>query len=476
MSAAAAPPAGTRRVPTYCYQCVAGPDLLTVKVQDGVATEVEPNFCAAAVHPGGGKVCVKAFGLIQKTYNPNRVLTPMKRSNPKKGRDEDPGFVPISWDEAFDLIAAQLNRLRAEGLTDASGYPRLAASFGGGGTPQFYMGTFPAFLSAWGPVDMGFGSGQGVKCYHSEHLYGELWHRAFIVAADTPSCNYLISCGNNIEAAGGVVGVWRHSKARVRGMKRVQVEPHLSVTGACSAQWVPIKPKTDAAFLYSLIHVMLHEAPRSQLDLPHLAQRTSSPYLVGPHGYYLRDRATRKPLVWDEAGARAVPHDTPGIREALSARVQVDAIEIGADEEVLADGLLEGETAFDKLVAHMAPYSPEWAAGICDVPAATMRTIAYIWKQEKQTRNVLEIARQGGLLYDRFCAFIEDLKTVGQRIEAAQGAWHDAMNKLVNARRHGDTLVGRAEKIRELGARTTRQLPPEMLESGEEDALLPDNQ
>jgi phenylacetyl-CoA:acceptor oxidoreductase len=58
------------------------------------------------VHPGGGKVCVKAFGLIQKTYNPNRVLTPMKRSNPKKGRDEDPGFVPITWDEAFDLIAA----------------------------------------------------------------------------------------------------------------------------------------------------------------------------------------------------------------------------------------------------------------------------------------------------------------------------------------------------------------------------------
>jgi phenylacetyl-CoA:acceptor oxidoreductase len=78
--------------------------------------------------------------------------------------------------------------VRAEGLLDASGYPRLAASFGGGGTPQFYMGTFPAFLAAWGPVDMGFGSGQGVKCYHSEHLYGEFWHRAFIVAADTPSC------------------------------------------------------------------------------------------------------------------------------------------------------------------------------------------------------------------------------------------------------------------------------------------------
>ena len=379
---------------TYCYQCVAGPDLLTVKVVDGIATEVEPNFAAADIHPGGGKVCVKAYGLVQKTYNPNRVLAPMKRTNPKKGRNEDPGFVEISWDEAMTTIAERLNRLRAEGLTDASGYPRLAASFGGGGTPQFYMGTFPAFLAAWGPVDMGFGSGQGVKCYHSEHLYGELWHRAFIVAPDTPSCNYLISCGNNIEVAGGVVGVWRHSNARVRGMKRVQVEPHLSVTGACSAQWVPIKPKTDAAFLYALIHVMLHEAPREKLDRPHLARHTSSPYLVGPHGYYLRDRATRKPLVWDESQGRACAHDTPGIREALSARVEVDAVEIGADGDVLGDGLLPGETAFDKLVAHVAPYSPEWAQGVCDVPAATMRKIANEYLDHACVGQTVEINGQ----------------------------------------------------------------------------------
>ena len=382
------------KMATYCYQCVAGPDLLTVKVVDGVATEVEPNFAAADIHPGGGKVCVKAYGLVQKTYNPNRVLAPMKRTNPKKGRNEDPGFVEISWDEAMSTIAAQLNRLRAEGLTDASGYPRLAASFGGGGTPQFYMGTFPAFLAAWGPVDMGFGSGQGVKCYHSEHLYGELWHRAFIVAPDTPSCNYLISCGNNIEVAGGVVGVWRHSNARIRGMKRVQVEPHLSVTGACSAQWVPIKPKTDAAFLYALIHVMLHEAARERLDLPHLARHTSSPYLVGPHGYYLRDRATRKPLVWDAAQDRACPHDTPGIRESLSATCEADAVEIGADGDVLGEGRLAGETAFDKLLAHMAPYTPEWAQSVCDVPAATIRKIALEYLEHACVGQTIEINGQ----------------------------------------------------------------------------------
>jgi phenylacetyl-CoA:acceptor oxidoreductase len=368
--------AATRRVPTYCYQCVAGPDLLTVKVQGGVATEVEPNFCAAAVHPGGGKVCVKAYGLIQKTYNPNRVLSPMKRTNPRKGRNEDPGFVPISWDEAMTLIADKLNGIRATGLTDESGYPRVAASFGGGGTPQSYMGTFPAFLAAWGSVDMGFGSGQGVKCYHSEHLYGEFWHRAFIVSPDTPLCNYLISCGTNMEASSGVAGIWRHSRARVRGMKRVQVEPHLSVTGACSAQWVPIRPKGDAAFLFALIHVMLHEAPRKSLDVAYLAQRTASPYLVGPKGTYLRDRATRKPLVWDEASQSACAHDTPGIREALEGTYEVDAIEIGADGDVLAEGRLTGQTAFTRMVDHMREYSPEWAFGVCDVPPETIRQIA----------------------------------------------------------------------------------------------------
>lgn len=380
-----------RRVPTYCYQCVAGPDLLTVKVVDGVATEVEPNFCAASVHPGGGKVCVKAFGLVQKTYNPNRVLTPMKRSNPKKGRDEDPGFVSITWDEAFELIAARLNALRSVGLTDESGYPRMAASFGGGGTPQSYMGTFPAFLAAWGPVDMGFGSGQGVKCYHSEHLYGELWHRAFTVSPDTPLCDYLISCGANVEASGGVVGIWRHADARARGMKRVQVEPHLSVTGACSAEWVPIKPKTDAAFLFALIHVLLHELPRERLDVAFLSRHTGSPYLVGPNGYFLRDRTTRKPLLWDAARDAAVPFDTPEAGDTLDGRYQVDAVEIGPDEDVLGDGRLIGEPAFTKFVLHMAPYSPEWAERICEVPAATIRRIAFEFIAHARVGETIEI-------------------------------------------------------------------------------------
>jgi phenylacetyl-CoA:acceptor oxidoreductase len=366
-----------KKVPTYCYNCVAGPDFMTVKVVDGVATEVEPNFAAADKHPANGKVCVKAYGLVQKTYNPNRLKTPMKRTNPKKGRFEDPGFVPISWDEALDLVADKLNAVRARGLTDEAGLPRVAATFGHGGTPANYMGSFPAFLAAWRSIDYSFGSGQGVKCVHSEHLYGEFWHRAFTVAADTPLANYVLSIGTNVEASGGPCAVTRHADARVRGYKRVQVEPHLSVTGACSAEWVPIRPKTDPAFMFALIHVLLCEQPRERLDLPFLRDRTSSPYLVGPDGLYLRDAASDKPLVWDTVRGEAVPFDTAGAVPALEGRFVVPAaITLDADDARQPWTDVAGEPAFAKLVAHIGKYTPEWAAAICDVPADTIRRIA----------------------------------------------------------------------------------------------------
>ncbi len=99
---------------------------------------------------------------------------------------------------------------------------------------------------------------------------------------------------------------------------------------------------------------------------------------------------------------------------------------------------------------------------------ATMRTVSFIWKQENQKRNVLEIARQSGMLYDKFVSFIEDLKQIGQRLDMAQSSYHDAMNKLNDSKKYGDTLIGRAEKIKELGAKATKQLPKDVLEIGQD--------
>jgi DNA recombination protein RmuC len=96
---------------------------------------------------------------------------------------------------------------------------------------------------------------------------------------------------------------------------------------------------------------------------------------------------------------------------------------------------------------------------------ATLRTVASIWKQEKQTLNALEIAAEGGKLYDKFTGFVDDLLKVGRKIEDAKGSYVDAMKKLSEG---SGNLVGRAEKMRELGAKVSKLLPPNLVERTKE--------
>jgi len=91
---------------------------------------------------------------------------------------------------------------------------------------------------------------------------------------------------------------------------------------------------------------------------------------------------------------------------------------------------------------------------------ATLRTIASIWRQEKQNKNAVEIARQSGELLDKFIAFVEDLISVGKGIDSTKENYVKAMNKLVEGR---GNLVSRTEKIKQLGAKTTKTLPPSIL-------------
>lgn len=92
---------------------------------------------------------------------------------------------------------------------------------------------------------------------------------------------------------------------------------------------------------------------------------------------------------------------------------------------------------------------------------ATLRTIASIWQQENQTRNAMEIARQGGALYDKFVGFIADMEKIGKSISNSQNSYNDAMSKLSSG---SGNLVGRVESIKKLGAKTTKELPKLMLE------------
>jgi len=98
---------------------------------------------------------------------------------------------------------------------------------------------------------------------------------------------------------------------------------------------------------------------------------------------------------------------------------------------------------------------------------ATLRTIASIWKVDRQNKNVFEIAEEAGSLYDKFVGFLEDMEKIGKHIDMTQKAHDDAFKKL----QYGNgNLIGKVEKIKKLGAKTksNKQIDSRFLEEPEE--------
>ncbi|MDR1984287.1 MAG: DNA recombination protein RmuC [Prevotellaceae bacterium] len=95
---------------------------------------------------------------------------------------------------------------------------------------------------------------------------------------------------------------------------------------------------------------------------------------------------------------------------------------------------------------------------------ATMRTVSFIWKQENQNKNARDIAKESGALYDKFTNFMNDLINLGKQLDTAKTNYEEAMNKLYKSPRKGDTILGRIERIKELGANTTKSLPQALLD------------
>ncbi|EDY82655.1 RmuC domain protein [Verrucomicrobiia bacterium DG1235] len=100
---------------------------------------------------------------------------------------------------------------------------------------------------------------------------------------------------------------------------------------------------------------------------------------------------------------------------------------------------------------------------------ATLRTVANIWRQEKQTRNALDIAQRSGALYDKFVGFFEDMKKIGEQIGRSQVAYDSAMNKLSIGR---GNLVNQVQSLKELGAKAKKALPAETVEGAGEELKL----
>lgn len=320
-------------------------------VKDGVFLSVAGDDENASSQ---GKLCSRGQAAMMNTYNPYRVKAPMKRTNPVKGLDQDPGWVEITWDEAYDTIAEKMKAIAA---VDPR---RFAHCFGFAGYANIVSDE--AFCRAFGsPYDI---QGRGHLC--PVHIGCSFVNGTFLDKQDLEYANYCLTIGGSMGPNnGGPHGTRALTRALDRGMKLVVVDPRMSPEGSMAHEWIPIRPGGDLAFTLSMLHVMLHEIPLEELDVRFIKERSNLPYLIGPDKLYVNDPVTGKPLVWDPVDGKAKTFDDPTIADFA-----LEAPEGGLQ--------MNGSTvkpAFQVMKERMAEYTPEWQVQHTTVPADTIRRV-----------------------------------------------------------------------------------------------------
>jgi DNA recombination protein RmuC len=100
---------------------------------------------------------------------------------------------------------------------------------------------------------------------------------------------------------------------------------------------------------------------------------------------------------------------------------------------------------------------------------AALKLVVSLWRQEYQNKNALEIARRSGELYDKFVGLMEDLTDVGQKLKQTQKSYDASMNKLSTGK---GNLVKRAQDLKELGIKTKKNMPQNVLDRTEPEGDL----
>lgn len=334
---------------------------------DGVVVKVEGNPDSVV---GKGRLCGKGISGLMTHYDPNRLTMPLRRTNPRKGLDEDPGWKEISWEEALTEIADQLRRVREDD-------PRKLMIQR---TTTVTAGRVPlgAFANAFGTPNTSVAGG-GLHCGNGAHFLSGLMHASWSVVPDFQYCNYAMFFGASKGHGAGhasASNMGLAADARVRGMKMVVVDPMCNFAAAKATEWVPLRVGTDGALALAMCDVMVNEL--DIYDLPYLQAKTNAPYLVGPDGLHVRDPETGKPLVWDERSRQARPYtDAASADMALFGEFEVNGARC--------------VPAFEKLREHLKKFTPEWSERITTVSASKVRRLAREFAEEARIGSTIQV-------------------------------------------------------------------------------------
>lgn len=335
-------------IPTACSMCLHHCGVM-VHVVNGVAIKVDPDPDAP---DNAGHNCARAPAVLMRQYDPFRIKKPMIRTNPEKGIGVDPKWREISWEEAWEIIIPKLKEILEK---DPRKLIFAATDFR------------RSWIWAWGGAVFGtpngFFSDTGTVCGGGYHPVNGSLFGSFATQPDWYHIKYLILCGGGDGFESHLhltCNIRRAADARMRGLKVVVIDPRMSNSAMKADEWLPIRPGTSLGFALAMINVMLWEI--KGYDVWFLKNRTNAPYLIGPDGYYVRDKKTNRPLIWDTMDQRPKVFNDPSIKDyALEGVYEVDGTECRPAFQVIKDTVKE--------------YTPEWAEKVTTIPAGTIRRI-----------------------------------------------------------------------------------------------------
>ena len=219
-----------------------------VYVVDGRAVKVRGNPNSKVNGTAG---CPRSHLALQQVYDPDRIKTPMKRTNPKKGRNEDPKFVPISWDEALGTIADKIMELRKNNETHKYMLMRGRYSY----MRDVLYDRMTKIIGSPNNISHSAICAEAEKFgpYFTEGYWG---YRQY----DVTRARYIILWGADPLAANRQVSYYSAAWGDAVDSATIAIaEPRLSATAAKADEWLPLKPGTDGAVAVAIAHTLLTE-------------------------------------------------------------------------------------------------------------------------------------------------------------------------------------------------------------------------
>jgi anaerobic selenocysteine-containing dehydrogenase len=238
---------GGRWVSTSCQGCTTW-CAAQVYVLNGRGIRIRGNPNAKT---GVGNLCPRGHLVLQQVYDPDRLKVPMKRTNPKKGRNEDPRFVPISWDEAADTIAEKLIELRQNQETEKFVLMRGRYSH----MHHLLYDHLPKIIGS--PNNISHSSicaeAEKVGAFFTERNWG---YRDF----DLLNTRYLLAWGCDPTSSNRMVPFAINAVGRIQEKGKIcSVNPILTTIGTKADYWLPVIPGEDGALATAIAHVILTE-------------------------------------------------------------------------------------------------------------------------------------------------------------------------------------------------------------------------